>query len=107
MAFIGELAALSWVNFHAVSSVGIRDDYNVSSITDNGTGDFWVNFTNNMANTTYCALGTVAESSSDPNRYASLFHSFATNRYRVCSNFPSHTREDCELYCYAVFGDPT
>ena len=44
MAFIGELAALAWVNFHAVSSVGIRDDYNVSSITDNGTGDFWVNF---------------------------------------------------------------
>ena len=38
-------AARAWVNFNGTSTVAIRASGNVSSITDNGVGDYTVNFT--------------------------------------------------------------
>ncbi len=46
-------AASAWVNFNGTGTVTIRDDLNVSSITDNGTGSYQVNFTTTMANNQY------------------------------------------------------
>lgn len=34
----------AWVNFNGTGTVAIRASFNVSSITDNGTGDYTVNF---------------------------------------------------------------
>ena len=41
------------VNFNGTGVVAIRDSHNVSSITDNGTGDYTVNFSNAFANANY------------------------------------------------------
>jgi hypothetical protein len=43
----------AWVNFNGTGSVRIRAAYNVSSITDNGTGDYTVNFTTAMPDANY------------------------------------------------------
>lgn len=43
----------AWVNFNGTGTVAIRASFNVSSITDNGTGDYTVNFTNAMPDTNY------------------------------------------------------
>ena len=43
----------AWVNFNGTGTVAIRASGNVSSITDNGTGDYTVNFTTAMADTSY------------------------------------------------------
>jgi hypothetical protein len=48
-------AAKAWVNFNGTGTVAIRGSFNVSSITDNGTGDYTVNFTNALADTNYAA----------------------------------------------------
>lgn len=40
--------ARAWVNFNGTGTVAIRQGLNVSSITDNGTGDYTVNFTNSL-----------------------------------------------------------
>ena len=48
----------SWVNFDGSSTVSIRASGNVSSITDNGTGDYTVNFSTAMPDANFCALGT-------------------------------------------------
>ena len=45
--------AKAWVNFDGTGTVAIRDSFNVSSITDNGTGDYTVNFTTAMPNANY------------------------------------------------------
>lgn len=45
----------AWVNFNGTSTVAIRESGNVSSITDNGTGDYTVNFTTAMPDANYCA----------------------------------------------------
>tara|TARA_R110000823_G_scaffold302977_1_gene424272 strand:+ start:273 stop:656 length:384 start_codon:yes stop_codon:yes gene_type:complete len=50
--------AKAWVNFNGVGTVAIRDDYGVSSITDNGTGLYKVNFSTLMTNGNYVAIVT-------------------------------------------------
>ena len=44
----------AWVNFNGRDTVAIRESKNVSSITDNGTGDYTVNFTTAMPDVNYC-----------------------------------------------------
>lgn len=48
----------AWVNFDGTGTVAIRESGNVSSITDNGTGDYTVNFTNAMPDTNYAVLAS-------------------------------------------------
>ena len=51
-------AAKAWVNFNGTGTVAIRAQFNVSSITDNGTGDYTVNFTTALADANYSAVTT-------------------------------------------------
>ncbi len=51
-------AARAWVNFNGTSTVAIRASGNVSSITDNGVGDYTVNFTTAMVDANYSASVT-------------------------------------------------
>jgi len=51
-------ACRAWVNFNGTGTVAIRASGNVSSITDNGTGDYTVNFTTAMPDANYCVAGT-------------------------------------------------
>ncbi len=46
-------ACRAWVNFNGTGTVAIRASGNVSSITDNGTGDYTVNFTTAMEDANY------------------------------------------------------
>ena len=39
-------SARAWCNWNGTGTVAIRASYNCSSITDNGTGDYTVNFIN-------------------------------------------------------------
>jgi len=52
-----EGTATAWVNFNGTGTVAIRDSYNVSSITDNGTGNYVANFNTTMANSNYSVVG--------------------------------------------------
>ena len=45
--------AKAWVSFDGTGTVAIRRAFNVSTITDNGTGDYTVNFTTAMADANY------------------------------------------------------
>jgi hypothetical protein len=46
----------AWVNFNGTGTIAIRASGNVSSITDNGVGDYTVNFTTAMSDTSYCGV---------------------------------------------------
>jgi hypothetical protein len=48
----------AWVNFNGTGTVAINASFNVSSITDNGTGDYTVNFTNALEDANYCVTTT-------------------------------------------------
>ena len=57
----GQQACKAWVNFNGTGTVAIRASFNVSSITDNGTGDYTVNITTALADTNYCAIGHITQ----------------------------------------------
>lgn len=42
-----------WINFNGSGTVSIRDSFNVSSISDEGTGQYNINFSSALANTNY------------------------------------------------------
>jgi len=46
----------AWVNFNGTGTVAIRASGNVSSITDNGTGDYTVNFTTAISDANFCTV---------------------------------------------------
>ncbi len=50
--------ARAWVNFDGTGTVAIRAAFNVTSITDNGTGAYTINFTTAMADANYAILAT-------------------------------------------------
>jgi hypothetical protein len=64
-------ACRAWVNFNGTGTVAIRASGNVSSITDNGTGDYTVNFTTAMPDADY-AVSALTSDSGVPNRAIAL-----------------------------------
>jgi hypothetical protein len=59
------------VNFNGTGTVAIRASGNVSSITDNGTGDYTVNFTTAMPDGNYATTGTTGNADV-ANRYRNI-----------------------------------
>lgn len=51
-------ACRAWVNFNGTGTVAIRASGNVTSITDNGTGDYTLNFTNAMPDANYSVVSS-------------------------------------------------
>jgi hypothetical protein len=58
-------SARAWVNFNGTGTVAIRASGNVSSITDNGTGDYTVNFTTAMADANYAVVANGGSASTN------------------------------------------
>lgn len=55
---MGSQAIKAWVVFCGTGTVAINDSYNVTSITDNGTGDYTINWTVPFATNRYVVVGT-------------------------------------------------
>jgi hypothetical protein len=59
--------AKAWVNFDGTGTVAIRDSYNVSSITDETTGVYTINFTNSLPSANYAITGSTGGAYSTSN----------------------------------------
>lgn len=81
--------ARAWVNFNGTGTVAIRASGNVTSITDNGTGDYTVNFTTAMPDANY---GIASDMQSD---YA-IFSGAIAPRVKFIS---SQAAGNCRLIC--------
>jgi hypothetical protein len=55
LASAGQASVRAWVNFNGTGTVAIRAAYNVTSITDNGTGTYTLNFTTTLPDANYAA----------------------------------------------------
>ena len=51
-------SAKAWVNFNGTGTVAIRDSFNVTSITDNSTGNYTLNFTTAFTDVNYSVVLT-------------------------------------------------
>jgi len=71
-------ACRAWVNFNGTGTVAIRDSGNVSSITDNSTGNYTVNFTTYMPDENYAVMTSGSDTNSASSSNSSCF--FIINR---------------------------
>ena len=51
--------AKAWVHFNGTGTIAVNASHNVASLTDNGVGDYTVNFTTAMVDANYAVAGTV------------------------------------------------
>lgn len=54
-------SAKAWVNFNGTGTVAIRAAFNVSSITDNGAGEYDVNLTAALSDANYAVVVTPSD----------------------------------------------
>jgi len=57
-SFVASGSAKCWVNFNGTSTAATRDSFNLSSLTDNATGDFTISFSSSFSNNDYTVGGT-------------------------------------------------
>jgi hypothetical protein len=92
----------AWVNFNGTGTVAIRASGNVSSITDNGTGDYTVNFTTAMSDANYAGVCMTnnyqAFASNDSVAPTTAAFRFITRQ----TNSPA-TSLDCSILNVAIF----
>ena len=101
MSFVAKGTAKAWVNFNGTGTVAIRDDNNVTSITDGGTGLYTVNYTSNMSNANYAANFSNTIQNSQINTNANMTSSAIGLRTRN-SSFSNTDSDTCLV---AVQGD--
>lgn len=88
--------ARAWVNFNGTGTVAIRASGNVSSITDNGTGDYTVNFTTAMPDINFDVNGTCSGLSAN----CPMVYDNSATRARTTASVSVRTMD------IANFGDP-
>jgi hypothetical protein len=95
----------AWVNFNGTGAVAIRDSANVTSITDNGAGNYTVNFTTAMPNANYSAVASGQRLMTGDNAAdrTMMVQDFATGSFRIDSVASALGAFDAEVVCAAVF----
>jgi hypothetical protein len=98
-------SAKAWVNFNGTGTVAIRASYNVSSITDNGTGDYTVNFTNALPDANYSFnLNATRSSLGTANDAISFLGATpTTTALRISTTTGSGTLQDALFTTVSVF----
>lgn len=102
----------AWVNFNGTGTVAIRASFNVSSITDNGTGDYTVNFTTALADANYSltascstAIGIAVQGGVNLfyNKAGNVEVAPTTSAARIQPQSIGGTAIDPQYVCVAVF----
>ena len=101
----GGNAVKAWVNFNGTGTVAIRASYNVTSITDNGTGDYTVNFTTALADANYSVVHSIGETGSATHGLLSLNNSsaFQTSSIRLNVGTTALYAFDRDTVCISIF----
>ena len=100
-------SARAWVNFNGQGTVAIRAGGNVSSITDNGVGNYTVNFTTAMPDANYSVTAnakiTNAQNAGSSNEPLTVGpNSWLTTSVGVASNYAT-TPNDPATMSVVVF----
>ena len=102
--------AKAWVNFDGTGTVSIDDSFNVSSITDNSTGNYTINFTNAMPNAEYAVVGSVETTNATPvvvTTFGTSGNSRTTSGVRIAASYIQSSIQvvDAAECSVIVFGD--
>ena len=99
----------AWVNFNGTGTPSIFNDFNVSSISDEATGDYTINFSNALSNANYAVASIISvNGSSGANGGWNIAFSRnaapTTSGFRV-ETFTATTFAESDIVTLAIFGE--
>ena len=106
----GNLAAkaqcTAWVNFKGTGTVAILDSYNCLSVTDNGTGDYTINWINQTKSTYSFSTGTslAASASAACLRINDAALIYSATQLRLINGSGTSNIGDCAYGSVQIFG---
>jgi hypothetical protein len=90
----------AWVNFNGQGTVSIRASGNVSSVTDNGTGDYTLNFSTSIVDVNYSVAFSFLRDTL-PLIINPFGYGTATLRFQSMQS--NATFDDCSIACISIF----
>ena len=100
-------ACRAWINFNGTGTIAIRDSGNVTSITDNGTGDYTVTFATAMPDLNYAVCGACGRDGSRTDNLNTTSIStdvYSTSSIRVLSVYEYQPeKRDSQFINVAIF----
>ena len=107
--------AKAWTNFNGTGTIAHRDSFNCGSLTDQGTGQYDINFTSNMASANHCPNANSNCYNATNNFLSGGFNAVGTSHSSMSGNTASNTSlgsfdggssyTDAELNFVSVDGD--
>jgi hypothetical protein len=95
-------ACRAWVNFDGTGTVAIRGSGNVSSITDNNTGNYTVNFTTAMSDVNFASLVS-CNLTTDTSSIIQIINNQTTTTVQMTLSNPGVANYDSAYVSVAVF----
>ena len=98
--------AKAWVNFNGTGTVAIRASFNVSSVTDNGVGEYTINMTNPMSDSNYTILcgGSQDNNTTTNDRFVSAYALSTTTIKVIFSGWTNgNSKFDGSTICISIF----
>ena len=107
MSTINQGTAKVWINMKGEDTFANNDSFNVSGVTDNGTGNHTVTIASNMANATYSALINASENVDGTSNLGGIYlaRTFATGSYVNITMVNDGSVSDRKLINNSVHGD--
>jgi len=90
--------AKMWIQFNGTGTISTQDSFNRGGLTDNGTGDYTVTYTNNMANDDYAVANGF-------NAVGTLVQAVTTSTVQVQPTNSGGSAVDVSIVTVTVFGD--
>ena len=104
MSVINQGTAKVWINFNGEGTIASRDTFNIGSISDEGTGNYQINYTNNMGNANYAPSG-MAEADGKVVIDDSDYSSNVTTSSLDVEAKSGGSNIDREIICTTIHGD--
>ena len=95
----------AWVNFNGTGTVAIRDSFNVSSITDSGTGRYDVNISTSLSNANYAVVPQAVDDLSYNAQAASVVGGRTVSQFTIRTVNYNNSSVDANYVDALVFGD--
>ena len=93
----------TWVNFKGTGTVAINNDFNISSLVDNGTGHYTLNFTVAFSNTNYCYTDGGDGTNGGSREVNNVTQN--TDSFTFKTRGTNNSADDFPTICLAFFGD--
>jgi len=108
---LSKRVAKVWVNFNGTNN-SIRQDYNVSSITDHGTANYTINFSTSLGDNDYCSMGMCTDATNSggigtvgfySQYYQSIDTTMSATSLRINTVNTENSGVDSPAVCVGIF----